>query len=424
MHSRHSLFVEKKHCPIGFESDTDREISELKDWVFSFTCVAHACSRSLRWGLKSLVLGGDQFVEDIHVTVSSLLRASTGLSLAVPEFIAGFVDFDLPEPSNYADIEMLWSFLDIEPRHMHFFLKVNPIWTGQRLRVSSSLINDPECVACLKTVINCCLRFCDFSDTRWVKVGQCGRFFLKGLLIGLDKLVDLAMKNDSVCKWHLAGYHKKCNINVKTYLTTAAFASRPSESMLLDVLEDDRFLMRSERCWQIVVDEFDFLLGLPEYVWITAADVLKDIDHRILKAHVVEASLVSMAYIHLECFVPLTKPPVKYILGDCAENLQGLKNEIGVTDPVASNMQTLSLMGYDDDVLAACMLVRETSLSTTLVEQAHASGAMISNRHPQLEQAQLVSRMTVHNCRALFSAGKYEKQQLRLSTLLSQLTPR
>ena len=98
-----------------------------------------------------MVLGGDQFVEDIHVTVSSLLRASTGLSLAVPEFIAGFVDFDLPEPSNYADIEMLWSFLDIEPQHMHLFLKVNPIWTSQRLRESSSLINDPECVACLKT---------------------------------------------------------------------------------------------------------------------------------------------------------------------------------------------------------------------------------------------------------------------------------
>ena len=179
--------------------------------------------------------------------------------------------------------------------------------------------------------------------------------------------------------------------------------------------------MRSERCWQIVVDEFDFLLGLPEYVWITVADVLKDIDHRILKAHVVEASLVSMAYIHLERFAPLTKPPFKYIVGDCAENLQGLKNEIGVTDPVASKMQTLSFMGYDDDVLAACMLVRESSLSTTLVEQAHASGAIISNRHPQLEQAQLVSRMTIHNCRALFSAGKYEKQQLRLSTLLSQI---
>ena len=87
MHSRHSLFFEKKHCPIRFESDTDREISELKDWVFSFTCVAHASSRSLKGGLKSLFLGGDQSVEDIHVTVSSLLRASAGPSLAVPEFI-------------------------------------------------------------------------------------------------------------------------------------------------------------------------------------------------------------------------------------------------------------------------------------------------------------------------------------------------
>ena len=102
-------------------------------------------------------------------------------------------------------------------------------------------------------------------------------------------------------------------------------------------------------------------------------------------------------------------------------NIQALKLETGVTDEVACKMQALALVGLEAEVVAACLLTRETSLTTTLVEQAHASGAMITNRHPQIEQAQLISRMTVHNCRAIFAPGKYEKQLLRLNTLLSKL---
>ena len=146
-------------------------------------------------------------VEDIHISISALLRASTGLSQVVPEFIAGYVDFDRAEPSNIEEIEMLRSFLDIAPQDLALFTKMKPLWTGQRLSVSASLLNDSDCVACLTTVINYCLRFCDFSDTRWCKVGVCGRYYVRSLLVGVDKLVELAMKADAIAKWPLAGYH-------------------------------------------------------------------------------------------------------------------------------------------------------------------------------------------------------------------------
>lgn len=421
MHARHSLFFEKDHCPMGGWSDHDREMADLKDLVFAFTCCAHACSRALKWGLKHLMVGGDDMLEDVHVSISALMRASTGLSQVVPEFIAGFVDFDRPEPSNTEEIAQFWAFFDIDHKHIDLFIKVNPVWTGKKLRVSASLINDPGCMAALKTIINYCLRFCDFSDTRWTKVGVCGRFWVRALVIGVDKLVELAMKDDAVCRYHLKGYQKKCTPQVRTYLAVAACAARPSETMLIELLEDDRFLADPNRYWQVMVDEFQYLSGCPGYFWSTLADVLAVVDPITLRAHVVESSLVSIAYLHLECWAPLAQAPLKYIIGDVVSNIQALKLETDVTDPVAVKMQTLTMIGFEDDVVAACLLTRETSLTTTLVEQAHASGAMISKKHPQLEQAQLVARMSVHNCRALFSPGRFEKQLLLLNHLLEQL---
>ena len=197
MKARHALFWNKTHCPITYESDIDRELDELKDWIFAWTCCAHACSRALKWGLMHIVTAKD-LPDDVHITISALLRASTGLYMCVREFISGYVAFDRHEPDNLADLEWLWIFLDVAPTDLPLFLKVNPLWDGQKLRVNATLLNDPDCINALTTVIHYCLKWCDFSDTRWTKVGLCGRLYVRSVLIGVDGLVDLAMKSDAV----------------------------------------------------------------------------------------------------------------------------------------------------------------------------------------------------------------------------------
>ena len=421
MQARHSLFFDRQHCPMGSWTNQERELADLKDWCFSFTCCAHACSRGLKWGLKSLVIGGDQMLEDTHVSISALLRASTGLAQVVPEFIAGYVDFVRPVPDSFDELNLFWSFFDIEPRNLDLVIKVNPMWTGQRLQVSAGLISDPNWRQCVTTVINMCIRQCDFSDTRWVKVGRCGRNYVRSLIVGIDKLVELAMRSDAICKYHLGGYQRKCSSTVRTYLTVAACASRPSETLLLELLHDDRFLLHSQRYWQVMVDELSYLTVLSPDFWSTLASLLTGGDAISLKHSVLDCSLISMAYIHLECWIPLTNAPWKYLVGDVKKNITALKEEANVQDVVSCKIQTLCLLGYEAEVVAACLLARESSFTTTLVEQAHASGAMIARRHPQLEHAQLVSRMTVHNCRALFAPGKYEKQLLHLQYLIDQV---
>ena len=107
-------------------------------------------------------------------------------------------------------------------------------------------------VSALTTVINCCSHWCDFSETRWTKVGLCGRICLRNLSIGVEKLAALAMDHDAVSRWHLGGFHKRCNSAARSYLVVAALAARSSEAMLFEFMQDDRFLLSSDRCWVVM----------------------------------------------------------------------------------------------------------------------------------------------------------------------------
>ena len=58
--------------------------------------------------MMHIMTGGGALLEDVHITISALLRASTGIYMCVPEFIAGYVAFDRHEPDSLEDLEYLW----------------------------------------------------------------------------------------------------------------------------------------------------------------------------------------------------------------------------------------------------------------------------------------------------------------------------
>ena len=382
--------------------------------------MAHGCSKALTWGMRHLSLNSDSFLEDIHISVSALLRASTGLVMIVPDFIATHVVFDRPEPLDAEELAQLWTALDIEPKLIDLFMKVNPKWDGTSLKVSEALLHDSDPIGAVRTVLLYCLRFCDFSDTRWCGVGRCARYYMRALLVGVGRMVQMAFDNDAVVKWHLAGYKKRCTREVRVYLGVASLSARPSESMLLELFEDDRFLLHCDRLWAGLIEEHEYLLSAPQLLWNRMAEALGMSSHD-LKGSVLDASLTSISYMYMDSWLPLTKPPYKYIVGDLDANLESLKAEDGVTDPVSVNMQILLLSGRQSDVRAACLLCREASLTGILVEQGHASGAQLMRRHPTLETASLLCRMTVHNSRTLFYPDVYEKRLAELTRLLEKI---
>ena len=101
------------------------------------------------------------------------------------------------------------------PTMLDVFLKVCPMWKGKRLHVRSSLLNTADAIDSISVCIKHCMRWCDFSETRWTKVGQCSRLLLKSLLVGVDSIVDIAAADSAVSKWHLNGFIKKSSHSVR-----------------------------------------------------------------------------------------------------------------------------------------------------------------------------------------------------------------
>ena len=137
-------------------------------------------------------------LENIHCSVSALIRASTGLLREVKPFLVTCVSCDGPEPESEADLEWCWIFLDIDRSMIDLFVKVNPRWGRRRLRVRASLQQDSNWMAQVTTCIKYCLQWQDFSETRWAGIGPCSRKFVRSLVVGVEQPVKQAQANDAV----------------------------------------------------------------------------------------------------------------------------------------------------------------------------------------------------------------------------------
>ena len=124
--------------------------------------------------------------------------------------------------------------------------------------------------------------------------------------------------------------------------------------------------------------------------------------------------VTSIVYLHLDVWMVLSKPPWCYAIGDITANVEALKDAADVSDPIGSKIQTLSRLTFESEVSAALELLRQSSMTTLLVEQAHGSGAQLMHRHPQVGPVVMTSRMTIHNSRVLFAPSQFEKKELAL----------
>ena len=145
------------------------------------------------------------------------------------------------------------------------------------------------------------------------------------------------------------------------------------QHVLYELMEDDRFLLRSQKNWKVVQDEHKYLASGPEYFFSEVSASL-NVDCHLYGTCVLESSLTSIAYLHMDLFASLTTTPLKHALGDVAANVEGFKNEEDISDPLTLKAKTLAELGLESDVVAGITLFKEASLSTKIVEETQASG--------------------------------------------------
>eukprot|EP00969_Alexandrium_andersonii_P073476 3241095-Alexandrium_andersonii.AAC.1 len=98
------------------------------------------------------------------------------------------------------------------------------------------------------------MRFQSWSETRWVKIGRCGRMFLRGLAVGIEGIVQVAQQDDCISKYRLGGFERLSG-EVRLLLAVAGFAARPVEAVQLELLRDDRLLRLAPMMRRLLDDE-------------------------------------------------------------------------------------------------------------------------------------------------------------------------
>ena len=68
----------------------------------------------------------EDLIDNAHITISFPVRVTTGLFKPIPAFLAGYVVFDCPDPTNMEESESMWGFLDVAAKDLDLFVKANP----------------------------------------------------------------------------------------------------------------------------------------------------------------------------------------------------------------------------------------------------------------------------------------------------------
>ena len=231
--ARHALFYQ-----YGGDAALSPDAHEDKDIVVGVRCRAHSAHNSICWGLGAFQ--DESITDDAFIALSSLNNCSESLQKRVDEWLLRVVQFT--ERTNPPEeVECFWRVLDVGSKLLPFFVAADPIWDGSKLLVSCDVQGDADVFLRLKQIVVFTYRWYTWSKGRWCKAGRAGRFWVRGVALGLDNAVaDLA--GDP--KWHcplLSGY-KRCGASVRMMLTIISMAAVPSEGVQLNLFKDDRLL--------------------------------------------------------------------------------------------------------------------------------------------------------------------------------------
>ncbi len=141
--------------------------------------------------------------------------------------------------------ERVWQALGVDVDNMIMFRKINPWWdpTTKQLFVNPSIAADLAGVDSVCGLVLFASSWDNFSDTRLGGVGKCCRKWLLSMFLGLTQLFKNTWDDRTTSRYYAGGYNRLGN-EQRMWMCIGAVAWLPVESMVLDLLEDDRLLCR------------------------------------------------------------------------------------------------------------------------------------------------------------------------------------
>ena len=414
--ARHQLYYEMQEAA----GSDFAELNKAMDWVVGIKCVAHACSNAVKWALTPCNTG--ECNDDAHKIIAGLRNSSFDLQNQADLFLQRYVRFRAADTPLHLAAQ-LWLSLAVRSDLMELFIKVDPFWDGAFLYVNQSMADDTDCFALLHTILGHCFKWVDWSDTRWVRMAKSARLFMRSLAVGISGVVELNRADSRSTNETLAYWPRNTAI-VRKYMAVAATCAGPAEAVQFQILKDDRMLRFLPLLNHTMQEEVATIRTIDIFTWDRLAYLVGGgLTGQELRGMSLHAALTSIGYLHREAFHQASIEPLCFTQGDIEANVAELAVRVGpVQHPLTQQMRDMLFLGCSQDKLVAALtLLRDASCSIGLVEQAHASGAVLHRAHPGYTERVFRSRIMVHQARALFTPAQTPKVILDQQRTLRRL---
>ena len=384
----------------GFADEDEAWMHKQSDLVFGIQCMVHAGNNSVDWAIRRLRV--EDTSDRTYNSLNCLVQASAQFHANIDRFLQRVVAFEerVDDPTM---VREFWQLLELTGPLLDLFTAIDPWWCKDRgqLIVSCHIEHEATCWEQLQIVVLACRRWCTWSPTRWARFGRSSRLFLRSLCTGLDAAFQDLLQDPLCSNENLAGY-RQCDGGVRMHLAVAALCAMPAEKFLLDMLSDDRLARRSDEILQHVHDKLREVCCFPDLVYDRLASAVGETAEGY-KHLVIMSACISFGYLWRSTFRELQFQPWSFTQGDIEAKVSGLAaGTIAAEDERILRMKNLLSAGTPQAALVeAFSLLRESPMSTCLVEEGHASAAMIMRDHSRYSEKALRARALLHQVRSV-----------------------
>lgn len=406
---------------LGPELGNNAVLLELTDWFVSTGCAAHDCHNSIKWSLERSA-GGDT-TKDLHIVVESLRNSFKLLNARLVSFLQSKLSFYDTSSDDVEAVEAFWHTLGVGEDKLPLVVELNPKWEDGRLWVSDTFQDREDATDKISGLLLYVFKWKKFVESRWCTIAPSCRALLCSLCCGLEGLVAVTRAQKGATDYHLHGF-AKLTTNIKKFCCVATVTGQVSDTLLLDILDDDRVLKHLPKLEACVSEELKWAHNISEYTWERLAMAVgADWHAGEVRSEALHACHVSAAYIKNKVFTVARSLPFSLALGDVKDNLAKLKaSDEPIRDSCAHKIRELLRVGFDSQAIEdGVMLLREINWTTVPVEQAHGSCAVLHRMHPTYTAETLVFRALVHNCRDLFAIDPEERRLAKKHAQLEAL---
>ena len=306
----------------------------------------------------------------------------------------------------------LWTTLELDQDVVELLVALQLRWEDGHLACAKAYEACDDVVQQVTMCLLRCWRFKKFSDSRWVSIGTSCRCMLSALALGLADLVEFVLASDTASTYFISGF-KYLDKDVKRLLGVVGMSSFLSDSLLSQLLEDDRVLRTLPSLESDIRAKLCDINDIAEGVFEVVGE-FTDFTGSSLRNACISSCFTQASYI----FARLRRarqPPFDLMLGDIEDNLERLQRRDAPEDEVSYQIWCLLREGCArSDVVAALTTTSHASWSATVVEQGHVHASMTMRRHKQYTQRSMRARAAVAQFKVLLDTVLAERKLVAL----------